>query len=168
MAWKIVISLAGLLCVFATGYWFTRSGKLTADRIVIRKAERIMTLYKNEKTLGTYRINLGFAPEGAKHFEGDGKTPEGQYFISEHNPRSSYHLSLRISYPDARDTDFAAQTNLSAGCDIMIHGLPNGDNPDDPKYTGKDWTLGCIAVTNREIEEIYRQVPDGTPIEILP
>ncbi|MEO8205770.1 MAG: L,D-transpeptidase family protein [Chthoniobacterales bacterium] len=163
-----MILLAVLLCAAAIGYWFSRQGKLTADRIVVRKSERQMTLYKNNQPMGTYRINLGFAPNGTKHFEGDGKTPEGHYFISEHNPQSSYHLSLRISYPDAKDTAYATQANREAGGDIMIHGLPNGENPDDQKYTGKDWTLGCIAVTNREIEKIYRQVPDGTPIEILP
>ncbi|MEO6846698.1 MAG: L,D-transpeptidase family protein [Chthoniobacterales bacterium] len=168
MVWKIVISLLVLLGAFLIGYWVRRQGIPHADRIVIWKAERKMTLYKNSETLKTYRIVLGFEPNGAKHFEGDGKTPEGKYFISEHNPKSSYHLSLRISYPDSKDTAYAAQANLPAGGDIMIHGLPNEANPEDSKYTAKDWTLGCIAVTNREIDEIYRQVPDGTPIEILP
>jgi murein L,D-transpeptidase YafK len=139
-----------------------------ADRVVVEKSSRRLTLLKNGITLKTYRVALGRAPVGAKEYEGDQRTPEGIYSIDFHKPDSDYHLALHVSYPEQRDIDRAAAQGLSAGSDIMIHGLPNGRGWIGRFHRRKDWTAGCVAVTDFEIEEIYRAVPDGTPIELRP
>ena len=114
------------------------------------------------KVLKAYDIGLGFAPVGHKQFEGDGKTPEGQYFISHKNPDSQYHLSLGISYPNEADIAFAEAEGKSPGGDIFIHGGPN------TRVSKRDWTWGCIALTDKEIERVYSMVKPGTPVFILP
>jgi murein L,D-transpeptidase YafK len=139
-----------------------------ADRVVVEKSARRLVLLRNAKTLKTYRVALGRAPAGAKEYEGDQRTPEGIYTIDFHKPDSDYHLALHISYPETRDVERAAAEGLSAGSDIMIHGLPNGRGWIGRFHRRSDWTAGCIAVANFEIEEIYRAVPDGTPIEVRP
>jgi murein L,D-transpeptidase YafK len=139
-----------------------------ADRVLVEKSARRLTLLKNGSTLKTYRVALGHAPVGAKEYEGDQRTPEGIYAIDFHKPDSDYHLALHVSYPEQRDVDRAAAQGLSAGSDIMIHGLPNGRGWIGRFHRRKDWTAGCVAVTDFEIEEIYRAVPDGTPIELRP
>jgi murein L,D-transpeptidase YafK len=116
----------------------------------------------------TYRIALGAAPVGPKERQGDHKTPEGTYFISGRNANSQYHRSLRVSYPSAEDRARAAKRGVSPGGDIMIHGLPNGYGWVGRGHLSKDWTEGCIAVTDPEIEEIWSLVADGTPVEIRP
>lgn len=131
--------------------------------IQVHKEARKMYLLHNDRVLKQYDIGLGFQPVGHKQFEGDGKTPEGVYFISHHNPASRYHLSLGVSYPNAADTAFAFAQQKDPGGDIMIHGRSN--------YRGTnkgDWTAGCIAVTDDEVEEIYAMVRRNTPIYILP
>ncbi len=140
----------------------------TADRIVVRKAKRELVLLRAGKAIRTYRIALGRTPIGAKDREGDGKTPEGSYTISGRNRASKFHLSLRISYPEPRDRERAQRLHVPPGGDIMIHGLPNGQGAIGASHLAEDWTEGCIAVTNSEIEEIWRLVPDGTPILIEP
>lgn len=142
--------------------------EIIADRIVVRKSDRRMTLFSDGRPIRTYEIALGFGEPGAKAREGDGRTPEGLYSISGRNPQSAYHLSLRISYPEARDIAAAEALGASPGGDIMIHGTRNGLGLFGAFARTVDWTAGCIAVTNEEIEEIWRAVPDGTPIEILP
>ena len=139
-----------------------------ADKVVVEKAKRQLSIYSEGKLLKSYRIALGPDPKGHKQQVGDGRTPEGDYVIDYRNPQSSYHLSLHISYPSAEDKKSAAERGVSPGGDIFIHGLP-------PKYawvgashTASDWTDGCIAVTNAQIEELWRVVPNGTPIEIRP
>jgi murein L,D-transpeptidase YafK len=139
-----------------------------ADRVLVEKSARRLTLLRGQTELKTYRVSLGRDPVGAKEFEGDQRTPEGIYTIDFHKPDSDYHLALHISYPEQRDIDRAAPHNRSAGSDIMIHGLRNGDGWIGGFHRQRDWTAGCIAVTDFEIEEIYRAVPDGTPIEIRP
>lgn len=139
-----------------------------ADRVLVEKSARRLTLLRGETVLKTYRVSLGREPLGAKEFEGDQRTPEGIYTIDFHKPDSDYHLALHISYPEQHDIDRAAPHNRSAGSDIMIHGLRNGDGWIGGFHRQSDWTAGCIAVTDFEIEEIYRAVPDGTPIEIRP
>ena len=139
-----------------------------ADRILVEKSARRLTLFRGETELKTYRVALGRDPIGAKEFEGDQCTPEGIYTIDFHKPDSDYHLALHISYPEQRDIDRAAPHNRSAGTDIMIHGLRNGDGWIGAFHRQSDWTAGCIAVTDFEIEEIYRAVPDGTLVEIRP
>ncbi|MBL8252184.1 MAG: L,D-transpeptidase family protein [Candidatus Competibacter sp.] len=144
------------------------SSALLADRIVVYKAERELLLVAEGKTLKRYRIALGGRPQGHKTQEGDRRTPEGVYRIAGRNPRSAYHLSLRINYPNEDDRIQAASRGVSPGGDIMIHGLPNGFGWVGRLHRWVDWTAGCIAVTDSEIEEIWRAVSDGTPVEIKP
>lgn len=139
-----------------------------ADKIVIRKSERKLELLSGEKVLKTYRVSLGPHATGPKSCEGDGKTPEGMYRIVSRNSKSAFHKSLRISYPEDRDRSRAAKLKCSPGGDIMIHGLPNGYGWIGGGHLAKDWTAGCIAVTDAEIEEIWNAVADGTKVEILP
>lgn len=137
--------------------------------IVVRKAARTLQLIGPDgKVVRTYKVALGSTPRGHKQQQGDGKTPEGRYRISGRNPNSRFHLSLRISYPNAEDRRQARRRGVSPGGDIMIHGLPNGRGWIGPAHRRADWTNGCIAVTDREIEEIWRVVPVGTPIELRP
>jgi murein L,D-transpeptidase YafK len=139
-----------------------------ADRVLVEKSARRLTLLRNDKTLKTYRVALGHAPAGAKEYEGDQRTPEGIYSIDFHKSDSDYHLALHISYPEQHDIERAAASGLSAGSDIMIHGLPNGRGWIGRFHRRSDWTAGCIAVTDFEIEEIYRAVPDGTAVDLRP
>ena len=138
------------------------------NRILVEKKARRLTLFRGNKPVKTYAIALGRQPEGHKQFEGDNKTPEGRYVIDARKKNSSFHRALHISYPSTKDAAFAAGQKKSAGGNIMIHGLPNGMGSLGPLHRLRDWTAGCIAVTNAEIEEIWRVVPDGTPIEIRP
>lgn len=132
--------------------------------IFVFKGERKMYLMHGETALAVHDINLGFNPVGHKQFEGDGRTPEGSYIIDRRNPNSSYHLSLGISYPDVHDRSTANEAGNSPGGDIFIHG-----GPTRPEDRGKrDWTAGCIAVTDKEVEDIYAMVRDGTRIHIFP
>jgi murein L,D-transpeptidase YafK len=135
------------------------------DLIHVDKSERRLTLYAEGRPVRTYRgIQLGDEPVGPKRFQGDERTPEGRYTIDFGNPQSAYHLSLHISYPSAADRAFALRLGRSPGGDIFIHGQPNGMSGRVPG----DWTDGCIAVSNDEIEELWALVGDGTLIEIVP
>lgn len=127
-----------------------------------------MTVYVNGAPLKTYYIALGREPVGKKRFEGDKKTPEGVYYINDKNPHSAYHLNLSISYPNKEDIAYAKKHNRSPGSLIKIHGLKNGLGFIGKFHRIRDWTLGCIAVTNNEIEELYRYIPIGAQIEIRP
>ena len=138
------------------------------DRILVLKSARKMLLLSAGRTVKSYRISLGRNPVGDKVRRGDGRTPEGKYIIKNRNSRSSFHRSLRISYPDPRDMMEARRRGVHPGGNIMIHGLPNGHGPSWAKKRLTDWTAGCIAVTDREIREIWHLVADGTPIEIRP
>ena len=140
-----------------------RCGVYLVDRIVVQKARREMALLSGEAVVRTYRVALGRDPVGHKRQEGDGRTPEGRYLIDRRNPESKYHLSLHISYPNEADVARARSAGVDPGGDIMIHGLKAGVvHPDS------DWTQGCIAVTDAEMDEIWDLVEDGTPIEICP
>ncbi len=142
--------------------------KEQADRILVEKAAHRLTLLRGGKPLRTYRVALGRNPIGDKVWEGDNRTPEGQYTIAFHLRQSGYHLALHISYPDSAHTARAADKGVSPGGDIMIHGMRNGFGWIGRFHRLVDWTAGCVAVTDAEIEEIYAAVPDGTPIEIRP
>ena len=132
-------------------------------RLQMFKGDRNLFLFNNTSVLKAYRIDLGFAPEGPKRFEGDGKTPEGAYTVDRRNPDSLFHLSIGISYPNEADIAFAAAQGREPGGDIFIHGGPRpGIDAIKP-----DWTAGCIAVSDREIEDIYAMVRDGTAIDIF-
>lgn len=144
----------------------TASG--SADKIVIEKKKRRLTLIAKDKVLKMYKIALGGNPNGPKERQGDKKTPEGTYIIDSRNRDSRYHLSLHISYPNEKDRKRARQLGVSPGGNIMIHGLKNGFSWIDDFHTEFDWTEGCIAVTDKEIEEIDKMVPDGTMVEIKP
>jgi len=139
-----------------------------ADKILIEKKERRLTLISKGKVLKTYQIALGGNPNGPKERHGDNKTPEGTYVIDSRNKNSRYHLSLHISYPNEKDKKRAKQLGVSPGGDIMIHGIKNGFSWAGDLHTEVDWTKGCIAVTDEEIEEIGRLAPNGTIVEIRP
>lgn len=140
----------------------------TIDRIVVEKSKHLMTVYHNNVALKQYAVALGFAPTGHKEQQGDGKTPEGSYTIIYKNPNSMFHLSLKVSYPSIQDQKNAAALGVSPGGEIMIHGLAKDFAWLGKLHARRDWTLGCIAVANGEIEEIYPHVKVGTPIIILP
>jgi murein L,D-transpeptidase YafK len=163
---RSVRRFAPVLFVFALLAPARATDKAVADRIVIVKSRRTMTLFHGERALKTYKVALGSAPVGPKQIQGDHKTPEGNYTIVGRNERSQFHLALRISYPNAADRARARQLGSSPGGDIMIHGLPNGFA--DAQYRRTDWTDGCVAVSNSEIEEIWRLAPVGTRVEIRP
>jgi murein L,D-transpeptidase YafK len=116
----------------------------------------------------SYRIALGHNPVGPKRRAGDHRTPEGRYMIDEHNPDSAFHRSLHVSYPSAADMARAHAAGYSPGGDVMIHGTRNGVGWLDRLRLARDWTDGCIAVSDAEMDELYRVVPDGTPIDIRP
>ncbi|HSW64850.1 MAG TPA: L,D-transpeptidase family protein [Dissulfurispiraceae bacterium] len=139
-----------------------------ADSIVVIKSKRVMMLMQNGEILKSYRIALGGNPSGHKVKAGDKKTPEGLYTIDSRNPNSAFHLSLRISYPSRDDLQRAEELGVSPGGSIMIHGLKPQFARLGKLHREKDWTEGCIAVTDKEIQEIWRLVPDGTPIVIKP
>lgn len=138
------------------------------DKIIVYKSKREMLVYNGDKLLKTYKISLGNTPIGHKQFEGDGKTPEGIYTINDKNPNSAYHKNLGVSYPNEADIEYAKSFNKSAGGDIKIHGLKNGLGYIGKLHLNSDWTLGCIAVTNEEIDELFEYVKIGSPIEIYP
>jgi murein L,D-transpeptidase YafK len=139
-----------------------------ADRVVIAKATREMALLAGGQVFKTYKIALGGNPVGPKEREGDRKTPEGTYVIDFRNPESSFHRALHISYPGPEDLQRASAKGVAPGGDIMIPGLGEGVEWAGADHRYFDWTRGCIAVTNEEIEEIWQVVPDGTPVEIRP
>ena len=156
-----------MLCLLALGLSACSSKFKTYNGpaitlVEVHKADRKMYLVHNDRVIRSYDIALGFAPVGHKQIEGDGRTPEGAYRISHRNPDSDYHLSLGISYPDWDDAAFAEAAGHRPGGDIFIHGGPKG-TPDR-----RDWTAGCIAVTDKEMERIYAMVRPGTIINILP
>lgn len=130
-------------------------------RIVVQKGQRRMYLMHGPSVLKAYDIDLGFAPVGTKTVRGDGKTPEGTYFIDRRNPKSSFHLSIGISYPNEQDIAAAKELGQNPGGDIFIHGARRRIDK-----RGADWTYGCISVSNREVEDIYAMVRLGTQIDL--
>jgi murein L,D-transpeptidase YafK len=139
-----------------------------ADRVLVQKAERKLQLLRNGEVLRTYRIALGLRPEGHKEYEGDFRTPEGQYRLSRRNPNSEYFLSIQIDYPNDRDIKRARRLGQRPGGAIMIHGQPNVPRKPRDYYSNVDWTEGCIAVSNSDMVEIWLMTPPDTPIEIRP
>lgn len=144
-------------CAEKTKFRTYRGPEVT--RVIVNKGEREMFLLHHRKVLKRYQVDLGFAPAGHKQFEGDGRTPEGEYLIDRRNPDSAFHLSLGISYPNEADIAYAEAHGKSPGGDIFIHGEPNALAVFNP-----DWTAGCISVKNREMEDVYAMVRNGTPI----
>jgi L,D-peptidoglycan transpeptidase YkuD (ErfK/YbiS/YcfS/YnhG family) len=139
-----------------------------ADKVLIEKQARRLTLLSRGEVIKTYKIALGGNPVGPKEMQGDQKTPEGIYTIDSRNGNSGFHLALHISYPNEQDKQRARERGVSPGGDIMIHGVKNGFALLGAAHAETDWTEGCIAVTNQEMEEIYEIVPNGTVVEIKP
>jgi murein L,D-transpeptidase YafK len=137
-----------------------------ADRVIIAKAEHKLYLMRGDRALYIFAIALGAHPRGPKHQEGDGRTPEGSYTLDWRNPNSQFYRSVHISYPNDSDLAWAQAHHVSPGGDIMIHGLPAFANV-GARHVKTDWTDGCIAVTNEEMDIIWRLVDDNTPVLIL-
>lgn len=160
---RILLLLAvGTLAACSSSKFKTYRGP-EITHVVVHKTDRRMYLLHHDKVQESYDIGLGFAPSGDKKVEGDGKTPEGLYYIDRRNPNSRFHLSIGISYPNPYDRAEAQALGKSPGGDIFIHGTP-----EPYRNEGRDWTWGCIAVSDKEIEDIYAMVRDGTPITIRP
>jgi murein L,D-transpeptidase YafK len=138
------------------------------DEIVIYKSKRIMELRRRGEIVRRYRIALGRNPKGHKLYQGDNRTPEGKYRIDLRNGNSQFYKSMRISYPDNTDSDVALTVGVHPGDWIMIHGIKNGYTQKQLGHPYRDWTNGCIAVTNSEMDEIWQTVDLGTPITIFP
>ncbi|KIT15126.1 L,D-transpeptidase family protein [Jannaschia aquimarina] len=153
---------AAMLAGCAQGKIIQYSGP-EVTRIVVQKSSRRMHLVHGNRALKSFDIQLGFQPEGHKRFYGDGRTPEGRYFIDRRNPNSEFFLSVGMNYPNARDRAFAASHGRSPGGDIFVHGW--GRHPKARR--GKDWTAGCIAVTDEEIRTVYAMVQNGVAIDIF-
>jgi len=154
--------LAGVSVVGLTACAPPGPTRFPTDHVFILKEQRRLYLINKRFPVAEYQIDLGFDPLGHKQAEGDGRTPEGIYWVDRKNPRSSFHLSVGINYPNAQDIAKAEAMGVDPGGDIFIHGRPNGARDEgDP-----DWTAGCIAVTNAEIEQIFVSVALGTPVTI--
>src|ERR1700722_2056523 len=143
-------------------------GTPKADRIVVYKAQRQLELRRAGELIRSYHIALGRNPIGPKVERGDGKTPEGTYFIDRRNIASEYHLSLHISYPETADIKRAAALNVDPGANILIHGEPNILDHEGKSHLLKDWTAGCIALHNTDMDEVWRMTEDGVTVEIHP
>lgn len=158
---RLVLALMMLTALGACSSKFRSYDGPEVTRVVVFKEERRLYLMHGDRTLRGYDMELGFAPAGHKATKGDGRTPEGRYRIDKRNPDSRYYLSIGIDYPRPHDVARARLSGKSPGGDIFIHGTPQamGGKP--------DWTWGCIAVTNREIEDIYAMVRNGTVVDIF-
>ena len=180
---KIGVAAVLLMAVAASVFWFAAPIRSTTtvtmpseaplpedaviDRLVVHKSKRTMSAYSQGRLLKTIPF-VGKQPVGHKQFEGDGKTPEGKYRINDRNPNSAYHKNLGVSYPNEADKAYAAAQGKSPGGLIKIHGIKNGWGSIGKKHLQRDWTDGCIAVTDEEIDELYRSVKHNAEIEILP
>lgn len=156
------------LCVLGAAPAVLGADLEMAERLVVRKSERKLELLRGDRVLRSMDIALGLVPEGHKKQEGDYRTPEGDYRLSERNPASDFFLSILISYPNADDERGARKRGQSPGGQIMLHGQPN-----DPKYSAQyyrstDWTNGCIAVSNSDMVDLWLMTERHTPIQILP
>jgi murein L,D-transpeptidase YafK len=162
--------LTGLVVVLLLGSSLpqTSAHPLHADRVVILKKAHTLQLLRDGKAIKTYNVALGGDPVGPKTRQGDHKTPEGLYVLDSRNAHSQFYKSIHISYPSAKERAMARQKGVSPGGDVFVHGLPNGYSWVGASHRLKDWTDGCVAVTNQEMDEIWLAVADGTPIEIRP
>jgi murein L,D-transpeptidase YafK len=170
---KIVL----IFCIAIPAFLFSYSsfGSLTAsaalakaDKVIVFKSKHLLMLMREDEIMRVYKVALGKQPVGRKIKAGDKRTPEGKYVLDARKPDSKFHLALHISYPNESDIVNAQKNGVSPGGDVMIHGLPDKLKDVGKLHRISDWTNGCIAVTNSEIEEIWRLVPDGTGIEIVP
>lgn len=158
--------LGALLGLFVS-FTAHASGTILADKVVVIKGEKLLLLLHNGKILKSYKVSIGKNP-GRRVRRGDNRTPEGNYVIDRRNPRSSFYKALHISYPNASDIRIARKLGVSTGEEVLIHGLPEGFEDLGASHADFNWTRGCIAVSNEEMDEIWEFVADGTPIKILP
>jgi murein L,D-transpeptidase YafK len=175
-----MLVLAGALCapglLPAEGFTSVRSTPgaapsmqlPVASRVVVYKSQRRMDLLRGTEVLRSYKVSLGLVPEGHKERVGDFRTPEGRYMLTRRNARSDFFLSIQVSYPNNQDTKHAKANGWDPGGSIMIHGLPNRLKREPTYYSDRDWTDGCIAVTNSDMVEIWLLTNNNTPIDILP
>jgi murein L,D-transpeptidase YafK len=167
ISWFFILSIIVLVV-----YYFYPEQKIPTnikiDSLVVYKSKRELMAYSNGQLIKTYKISLGKNPIGDKEFEGDKKTPEGVYFINNKNPNSGYYKNLGISYPNKQDIEDSKKLGKPTGGDVKIHGLRNGFGFISKLQRWYDWTAGCIALTNQEVEELYNAVGIGTKIEIKP
>lgn len=146
----------------------TASAIEMADRVVVRKSERRLLLMRGERVLRSFDVALGLSPTGHKQREGDFRTPEGNYRLAGRNPNSDFFLAIQVNYPGPDDLRRASQEGVDPGGLIMIHGQPNRPSKPLEYYQTRDWTNGCIAVSNADMVDIWLMTPDNTPIQILP
>jgi murein L,D-transpeptidase YafK len=166
LSWRVVrIVYCALVSLFVVVHLVAES---KADHIIVHKKARTMELIRAAQVIKTYKIALGGESVGPKTRQGDHRTPEGIYVIDSRNAHSQFHRSLHISYPNTADRERAIKLGVATGGDIYIHGLPNGYGFIGAAHRARDWTDGCIAVTDQEIEEIWRLVDNGAPVEIRP
>ena len=169
--YKILFSFLGLIALFSVHNLLPEPSLqegINIDSLVVRKAQRQLLAYSHGGIVKTYIVALGSNPMGDKEFEGDCRTPEGNYFINEKSAESRFHKNLGISYPNSSDSAHAQELGKQPGGDVKIHGLRNGIGLLGRFHRYFDWTLGCIALTNSEIDELYHSVEVGTPITITP
>ena len=168
MGTRALTALSIVLLAFSMTAQSVPQPVLRADHVVVLKKERTLELLDQGKVVKTYKVALGGDPVGPKTRQGDHKTPEGLYVLDSRNAHSQFYKSIHISYPSEHDRALASKNGVSPGGDIFVHGLPNGLGAIGAAHRLKDWTDGCIAVTDDEIDEIWKAVPDGTQIEIRP
>ncbi len=167
IGWSLFLLILGIIVYYFYPETKLPKGKIV-DCIVVLKSKRQLLAYSNDKLLKTYSISLGRNPVGHKEFEGDKKTPEGIYTINDKNPKSGWHKNLGISYPNLKDIKNAKRLGKPTGGDIKIHGLENGKGYISKFQRWFDWTAGCIALTDEEVDELYDAVKIGATIEIKP
>jgi murein L,D-transpeptidase YafK len=166
--WKVSALLLFLLVTTAASAKpkVATSAPPKIDHVVVLKRQHKLLLLNGTRVVKTYRVALGYGGLAPKRRQGDGRTPEGSYIIDYRNPESKFHLALHISYPQTADKQHAQRLGVDPGGDIMIHGLPPESSWMGAKHRASDWTNGCIAVTDKEIEEIWKLVPDGTRVDV--
>jgi murein L,D-transpeptidase YafK len=164
---RTLVSIVCAACVASSALAAVPSSK-TIDHVLVLKKRRTLQLLHGDKVVKSYKVALGGDPVGPKRKQGDGKTPEGLYILDRRNAKSQFYMSIHISYPNAEDRQQARRHGVSPGGDIFLHGLGRKYGWVGSAHTAHDWTNGCIAVTNEEIDEIWKLVKDGTPIEIRP
>jgi murein L,D-transpeptidase YafK len=157
-----------MILLMLIGMLAAEDSAMKVDQVLVVKSRRTLTLLSHGNVLRTYKVALGGSRVGAKEQQGDHKTPEGRYILDRRNAKSRFYKSIHVSYPNEQDKQKASQRGIASGGDIMIHGLPNGFGWLTASHRALDWTDGCVAVTNAEMDEIWKLVPDGTPIEIRP
>src|SRR6202521_2490863 len=162
------IHTAAMILLLLIGMLGAENSGMKADQVLVVKSQRTLSLISQGKVLHTYKVALGGSPVGAKEQQGDHKTPQGHYILDHRNAKSRFYKSIHVSYPNEQDKQKASQRGVAAGGEIMIHGLPNGFGWLGATHRALDWTDGCVAVTNAEMDEIWELVPDGTPLEIRP